>query len=116
MGFLVGIALPALLVGVAIALAVREIRLFRATHAIAGDLASALGADFFEYTRWRLVRRLTGVALLLATAVTLAALELAPATGLAGAQLYIALLTTEALALIIVGLLDLRETAKRRKR
>lgn len=115
MGFLVGIALPALLVGVAIALAVREIRLFRATHAIAGDLASALGADFFEYTRWRLVRRLTGVALL-ATAVTLAALELAPATGLAGAQLYIALLTTEALALIIVGLLDLRETAKRRKR
>ncbi|HUH02238.1 MAG TPA: hypothetical protein VML75_09585 [Kofleriaceae bacterium] len=116
MGFVLGIALPAVLVAVAGALAHREIRLYRGTRAIAGDLVDALGADLFEYTRWRLLRRLTGVIVLLATAVTLAALELAPATSITGAQLYLALLTTEALTLIILALLDLRETARRRSR
>ena len=114
MGHLVGIALPLALIIVAVGLARREIKLFRGTHALAGDLKDVLGSDFFEYTRWRLARRLTGVVLLVATAVTLAALELA--TTSAGAQLYVALITTEALGLIIVGLLDLRETGKRTRR
>jgi hypothetical protein len=115
-GHLVGIALPLALIIVAVGLARREIKLFRGTHELAGDLKDVLGADFFEYTRWRLARRLTGVVLLVATAVTLAALELVPATTSAGAQLYVALITTEALGLICVGLLDLRETGKRTRR
>jgi hypothetical protein len=115
-GYVVGIAIPLVLVILAGALAAREIRLYRGTHEIAGDLKSVLGADFFEYTRWRLARRLTGVVLLVATAVTLAALELAPATTASGAQLYVALITTEALVLIALGVLDLRETGKRARR
>ena len=101
---LVSIALPLVLWALAFGLARREWRHYRADDDI--------GTDLFVYSRGRLARRMTGVALLVVLGATLAALGLFPARTPRGLSIYMALLIAEVLVLIVLPLIDLWETAR----
>ena len=103
MGITTGVVLPCLLVALAGWLGRREWRLYRAP---ATD-----GTDLFVYSRGRLVRRMIGLVALAAIGVTLAVIELAAASAavVTGCG---ALLVAELLVLVVVPVLDLRETAR----
>ena len=98
------IVLPAVLVGLAFLIARREWKQYRA--------AEDIGSDLFVYSRGRLLRRMTGVAMLVALGTTLAALGWLPARTASGASIYMALLFSEVLVLLVLALLDLWETAR----
>ena len=107
MALFTGLLLPAFLCAIAVFIARRERRLYR--H------SKDAGWDLFLYSKGRLWRRMAGVGVLLATAGTLAAVELFPATTSAGASAYLVLLLVEVLALLILPLIDLWETARTAK-
>jgi hypothetical protein len=101
---LLHIALPLGLIALAVALARRELRHFRE--------AAEVGTDVFLYTRGRLWRRMTGIAILVALAATLALFGAWPPRTPRGLSIYMALLVSEALALVALPLFDLWETAR----
>lgn len=100
----VSLLLPGILWGVAFALGRRELRQYRAVRDI--------GYDLFTYSKGRLIRRLTGVALLAALGGTLFVFGVAPPGTPRGATIYMALIVSEVLALIVLPLFDLWETAR----
>lgn len=71
-----------------------------------------IGSDLFIYSKGRLWRRMTGVALLAALGTTLAALGVFPARTAAGVSIYMALLISEVLVLLVLPFFDLWETAR----
>jgi hypothetical protein len=103
---LVTLVLPGAIGAVALLLLRRELELFRGARRGDGD------RDLFVYSTGRFVRRLTGIAALLALALTLAGLGLVPPRNAAQAQVYLGLITTELVALVVVPLWDLVETAR----
>jgi hypothetical protein len=105
MGPAFDVTVPLLLVLVAVLLGRRELRLYRASHDEDSDL--------FVYSRGRLHRRLAGVVVLASTGLTLGAMAWLPAISPRGTAIYVALLTTEVLALIAIPILDLIETTRR---
>ena len=86
----------------ALLLAARERRSYRAR-----DEAD----DLFIYSRARLIRRLVGLAVLAGVGVTLAVWDVAPPGDPGTASVLLALLLIEVLALIVIAVLDLRETS-----
>jgi hypothetical protein len=100
----VSIVLPVILWALGAFLARREWKQYR--------VAEDIGSDLFVYSRGRLIRRMTGVAMLLALGTTLAALGLFPARTASGASIYMALLISEVLVLLVLPLFDLWETAR----
>ena len=100
----VSIVLPAALCGLAYFLARREWKQYK--------LAEDIGSDLFVYSRGRFIRRMTGVVLLVALAMTLAALGVFPARTASGVSIYMALLISEVLILLVLPLFDLWETAR----
>jgi hypothetical protein len=100
----VSIVVPSLLVGLACALGRREWKQYRA--------AAEIGSDLFVYTRGRLIRRMTGVALLVALAVTLALFGALPPRTPAGASVYLGVMLGEVVLLIVLPIVDLVETAR----
>ena len=73
--------------GIALLLARRELAIYRARR--------AADSDVFVYSKWRLARRLTGIAVLASTAITLVAWVLIPPTTAGGASAYITLFMCE---------------------
>jgi len=98
------IVLPLALWGLAYGLGRREWRHYKASDEI--------GTDLFVYSRGRLWRRMTGVGMLVALGLTLAALGLFPARSPQGLSIYMAVLITEVLVLLLLPLFDLWETAR----
>lgn len=96
--------LPAILWGLAFLLARRELKQYKT--------ADEIGSDLFVYSRGRLIRRMTGVVMLVALGTTLAALGVFPASTASGASIYMGLLISEVLILLVLPLLDLWETAR----
>jgi len=107
MGYLVGLALPVVLCTLAFLMGRHELRLYRNSR--------ESGWDLFAYSKGRLWRRMTGVGLLAGVGLTLAALEVLPASTSWGASLYLALLCTEVLGLLVLPLVDLWETSRTAK-
>jgi predicted permease len=108
MGVATGVVLPCLLFALAGWLARRELRQYQASNAADGD---GDGDDLFVYSRARLRRRMIGLGALAAIGVTLAVMEL----GASSAEIVTvcgALLATALLVLLVVPILDLRETAR----
>jgi hypothetical protein len=103
----VSIVLPVALLALAVLLARREWRQYRG--------ATDIGSDLFVYSRGRLVRRMTGVGLLVALGMTLAALGVFPARTASGLSIYLALLISEVLVLLLLPFLDLWETSRTAK-
>ncbi len=103
------LALAAALLICAALLARHQLRSYRLAKAVGKD-----ESDFFRYSRRRLIIRLLGTAILAATGITLAVWELAAPRSADGAQRLVVILTAEVATLVVVALLDLRETAKRR--
>jgi peptidoglycan/LPS O-acetylase OafA/YrhL len=101
---LIGIVLPLGLMCAAVAIGRRERNEFRE--------ATQYGTDLFVYSRRRYRRRLFGVALLVATGATLAAIEWIPPTGPGMLTGYLAALVTEVVVLLLLPLVDLWETAR----
>lgn len=93
-GFVVALA--------AIALAARELRSYRTRDD---------GGDLFIYSRKRLVRRLIGLGVLAATGATLSIWEIAPPGDPGAASLFLGLLLLEIVSLVVIAVLDLRETS-----
>jgi hypothetical protein len=104
MGPVFGVALPLVLATLAVLFGRRELRLYRAARD--GD------SDLFVYSRGRLWRRLTGLAVLVSTGVTLAAMEFLPASTARGASIYLALIAAQVVALFVLPIVDLIETAR----
>ena len=104
MGVFAGLVVPVTLWLVAIALARRELGLYRDSH--------EFGSDLFVYSKGRLVRRMTGIGVLVALGATLVSLEFLPFRSSAALSIYMALLVTEVAALIVLPLIDLWETSK----
>lgn len=105
---IVTIALPAFILGLAYTLARRELKLYR----VAGELGSGL----FVYSRGRLVRRLTGIAILVALGLTFAALGIIPPRSAGAANAYLAAILGELGALFVLPIWDLVETARTGRR
>ena len=101
---IVSIVVPAVLWGLAYVLARREWRQYQA--------AAEIGRDLFVYSKGRLIRRMTGVVLLVALGTTLAALGLFPARTATGASIDMALLISEVRVLLVLPVIDLWETAR----
>lgn len=101
---LVSIILPVILWGLAFLLARREWKQYRVVEEI--------GSDLFTYSRGRLIRRMTGVAMLVALGTTLAALGWFPARTASGLYVYMALLISEVVILLVLPMIDLWETAR----
>jgi hypothetical protein len=68
--------------------------------------------DLFAYTHRRLVYRLTGVAALLAFGATLAIWEMVPPRSPGAAVIYLLLFALEVVALLLIAMLDMRETRR----
>ena len=98
------IALPLALWAVAVLLARREWRQYRAV--------ARIGHDLFVYSKGRLVRRLIGCLLLAALGVTLFAFGVIPPSTPAGVSTYMALMLSLLLVLLVLPLVDLWETAR----
>ena len=88
----------------ALGLARRELGLYRDSD--------EFGSDLFVYSKGRLVRRMTGIGVLVALGATLASLEFLPFRSSTALTIYIVLLVTEVAALVVLPLIDLWETAK----
>ncbi len=101
---LVSIVVPIVLWGLAFLLARRECKQYK--------VSDEIGSDLFVYSRGRLVRRMTRVAMLVALGTTLAALGVFPARTANGASIYMVLLISEVLILLVLPMLDLWETAR----
>lgn len=97
-------ALPAALVVLAAVVARREWRQYRS--------ATAIGSDLFRYSRGRLVRRMTGVGVLVALAMTLAALGWVRPRTASGLSALLGALLVEVALLVALPILDLWETAR----
>lgn len=104
MGLFAGVVVPLALGVLAFIMGRRELALYRA-----GD---EFGSDLFVYSKGRLVRRMTGIGVLVALALTLVALEFLPFRSGSALTIYMALLVTEVAALVVLPLIDLWETAK----
>lgn len=104
MGILTGVVFPIVLCAIAWFLGRRELALYRE--------ADEYGHDLFVYSKGRLYRRMTGVAVLVLLGGTLLAMEMFPASSGRGISIYLALILTEVAALVVLPLLDLRETAR----
>ncbi len=104
MGWVTGILFPIILWSLSVMLVRREFELYR--------VQEDFGTDLFLYTKGRLIRRLTGVVVIVALGATLMAMELYPAGSGAGASIYLALLLSEMLALVVIPLLDMWETTR----
>jgi hypothetical protein len=102
--WLVGVAVPIALWTLAFLLGRRELQSYRESNEV--------GSDLFRYSRGRLIRRMSGIAVLVATAATFAAMELMGPKTPRAAAIYLALLATEVAALVILGLGDLIETRR----
>lgn len=94
----------ALLAIASVPLAIREIRAYRRRDDLADDL--------FVYSRRRLVRRLFGLGVLAGVGATLLVWELATPSDARAASILMMVLLAEILALIVIGVLDLRETSR----
>jgi hypothetical protein len=104
MGVFAGVVVPLALAVLAFMLGRRELALYRE-----GD---EFGSDLFVYSKGRLWRRMTGIGVLVALALTLVALEFLPFRSGPALSIYVALLVTEVAALVVLPLIDLWETAK----
>jgi hypothetical protein len=93
----------ALLAVAAVPLALREISGYR--HRDDRD-------DLFVYSRARLVRRVTGMVVLAAAGVTLLIWDLAPPDDPGTASLLLGLVLIEVVALVVIAILDMRETSR----
>lgn len=102
--WLVGVALPIVLGTLAFLLGRRELASYRERN--------EFGSDLFQYTRARLIRRMTGLGVLALTGLTFAAMELIGPKTPRAAAIYLALLATEVAAMVILPLLDLHETRR----
>ena len=100
---LVSILLPSCVLAIAYVLARREWHSYR---------SSAETGDLFVYGRGRLVRRLVGVGVLAALALTLTALDILPARTPRGAHTYLGLFAAEIGTLVALALWDLWETGR----
>ena len=89
---------------ISLLLARRELGIYRARK--------AADSDVFVYSKWRLARRLTGIAVLASTAITLVAWVLVPPTTAGGASAYITLFMCEVAALFVLAIVDLIETTR----
>lgn len=98
------IILPAVVLLLALGLARREWRLYR--------LSNEIGSDLFVYSRWRLVRRLGGVIVLVGLAATFAALGAWPPHDARAANTYLGLIVGEIAVLVVFSVLDLLETSR----
>jgi hypothetical protein len=101
---IVTVFLPAFLIGLAYVLGRRELRQYR--------LSGSIGSDLFVYSRGRLIRRLTGVGMLVALAVTLALLGFLRPAAPRGASLWLAVILGEVIAILLLPIFDLIETAR----
>jgi hypothetical protein len=109
MGIATGVVLPCILCALAWWLGRRELHLYQvSTNAGAAD---GDGDDLFVYSRGRLRRRMIGLGALAAIGLTLAVLELG-ATSPEIVMTCGALLATELVVLLVVPILDMRETAR----
>lgn len=99
-----GIALPIALWIAAYLLARRETNAYAERGS--GD------TDVFVYSKRRYVRRMLGVGILVCTGMTLMAWELVGASTAGGAMIYMGLLGVEVAALVVLPVLDLRETTR----
>gem|GEM_PF-4183416 len=104
MSILLGLVLPVVLVTISIWMGTRELRVYRESP--------DFGSDLFVYSKGRLWRRLAGCVLLALTGLTLSAIELFPARSVSGVSIYLMLLCAEVVALIVLPLVDLWETAR----
>jgi hypothetical protein len=100
----VTLVLPAVLLVLAALLLRRELRLYRRS--------AAIGNDLFVYSRWRLLRRLGGIAALVLMAVTFVALGVLPPRSATGASAYLGAILGELAVLVVVPIWDLVETAR----
>jgi len=107
MELLLGLALPFAMCVIAYLIARNELGVYQ--H------GKAAGWDVFVYSKGRLWRRMIGVGFLVATAVTLAAHELFPASTPQGASIYLVLFSVEVLALLVLPIVDLWETGRTAK-
>lgn len=96
------VAFAALLALGAVVMAFRELRAYR--HRDQRD-------DLFRYSRRRLIRRLAGMIVLAGVAATLVVWELAPPDTPGAASVFVTLLMVEVAALVVIAVLDLRETS-----
>lgn len=92
----------ALLAVAAVPLAAREIRAYRRRDDT---------GDLFIYSRARLVRRVTGAVILAGAGATLLVWDVAPPGDPGTASVLFGALLAEVAALIVIALLDLRETS-----
>jgi len=108
------VVVGAILALAAVPLAMRELGAYRtrdrSEQAAFGAIKNAT-SDLFIYSRRRLVRRLTGIAVLSALGVVLVVWELAPPSSPSGATVLLGLLLTGVVALVLIAILDLRETS-----
>ena len=103
MGIGVGIVLPIGLWVCAIVIGRRELALYR---------EQTIGDDLFLYSKWRLLRRLTGVAIMVALGATLMAYQLLPPKTSFGTSVYLGALVAEVIALVLLPIFDLAETMR----
>ena len=96
------VAVGALLAIGAIPLAIREVGAYRRRDDT---------DDLFRYTRRRLIRRVTGLVILAGVGATLAIWELAPPADPGSASMLLGLLLVEVVALVVIAVLDMRETS-----
>jgi hypothetical protein len=104
MDLLADLVVPIILIGLASLLTRRELHAHRRREH--GD------SDLFRYTKGRLVRRLSGIGLLAATGLTLGAWELWPPASPRAASLFLVVMLCEVVGLVVLGLVDLWETAR----
>jgi MFS family permease len=107
MGFVAGIAVPLLILAVAIWLARFEMRLYREAHED--------GTDLFVYGKGRLIRRMIGVGVMVVTAVGIFWMEIAWSWSPRLSVIVMAILLAAVVLLLVVPLADLRETARTAK-
>ncbi len=98
---------PAILWGLAWTLGRRELALY--------GRRDSEEADVFVYTRGRLVRRLTGVGLLVGLGAAFAALGFFPPTTPGEANVYLGVFAGGVILLIVLPVWDLVETARTAK-